>query len=68
VDKTSKNIDGGFLHFQRFINVLLRIETKSGEINDLIEYYRQNICEINEHQSVIHEFEKTYDKNNALDW
>ncbi|CAF0828243.1 unnamed protein product [Adineta ricciae] len=66
--QTSRAIDGGYLHFHRFIEVILQNETKVPERSDLIQYFREiyEKDKVNLHK--VDQFEKTYHQQNCLKW
>jgi hypothetical protein len=66
--QTSRTIDGGYLHFHRFIDVILQKETKLPETTELIQYYRQKYREDEVNMQKINQFEETYNKENPLKW
>jgi hypothetical protein len=66
--QTSRTIDGGYLHFHRFIDVILQKETKVPERSELIQYYRQKYHEDKVNMAKINQFEETYNKENPLKW
>ncbi|CAF1511522.1 unnamed protein product [Rotaria sordida] len=70
VERSSTNIDGGFLHLQLLLDVLVRMETiSSKQVNDeLIEMcyheYKDDVMEL----ARIREFKQEYRKDKALRW
>lgn len=66
--QTSRAINGDYLHFQHLIDVILQMKTKPYDINEFIQYCRQEYQTNSATLNQIARFEKTYNKEHALDW
>lgn len=66
--QTSRNIDGGFLHFRRLIDVLLRMPTIDNERTEFITRLQQIHQMDRKNLEIIDRFGKSYRKEDALKW
>ncbi|CAF4701202.1 unnamed protein product, partial [Rotaria sp. Silwood2] len=67
-ERSSTEIDGGFLHYQLFLQILTQMDSIPSEKEELLELCRQTYYGNPSELRIIEEFEKDYHNDNALWW